>query len=140
MGLLGSAALKELWDKQGYPYHEAVIINLDCISRGRQPLIVYHREARLAHKVKACLANYLSEPKMVDMHIVPLSDNYVFRKQGAITISSVEPSLLPGGYYIPKIHVPEDQDFDSGKVYAWVAGLAEFVQQELSRSGEIQAR
>ena len=130
LGLLGSKGLRRLWDKEGHPYNEAIIINLDCVSRGQKPLIVYHKNDTIAQKVLPYLQAYLPETETIDLTILPLSDNYTFRKEGAIDISYADPSLFPGGYTIPRIHSPADKDFFPEKLLAIINGLTEFLAQE----------
>ena len=61
------------------------------------------------------------------MQWVPLSDNYTFRAEGAIDISFADPSLVPGGYYIPRIHVPADNDFSAEKLNLLVSGIQDYL-------------
>jgi hypothetical protein len=126
-GLLGSGGLKNHWDKQGHPYQDAVIISLDCISRGQVPLILHHGKAQYARQVLPCLQKYLPETRLVNMRFVPLSDNYTFHKQGAIDITFTDRALVPGGYYVPRIHVRQDNDLSPQRLAACVQGLVEFL-------------
>jgi hypothetical protein len=71
---------------------------------------------------------------------MPLSDNYAFRKAGAINISFADPSLIPGGYYIPKIHVPADNDLSPTNLSSLVTGLTEFLLHETSGSASPTSR
>jgi hypothetical protein len=134
LGLLGSKGLKRLWDKQKHPYSDAAIISLDCISRGQKPLVIYHKDDTVAQQVSPFLQKHLPEAQTVDMGIIPLSDNYTFRKASAVNISFADPSLIPGGHYIPKIHVPADNDFSPANLSSLVAGLTEFLLHETSDS------
>jgi hypothetical protein len=126
-GLLGSGGLKEHWNQQGYPYQDAVIISLDCISRGQVPLVLHHGKDQFARQVLLCLQKYLPETRLVNMRFIPLSDNYTFRKQGAIDITFTDRTLLPGGYYVPRIHVRQDDELSPQRLAACVQGLAEFL-------------
>lgn len=126
-GLLGSGGLKEHWNKQGYPYQDAVIISLDCISRGQVPLILHHGKGQYARQVLPYLQKYLPETRLVNMRFIPLSDNYTFRKQGAIDITLTDRALVPGGYYVPRIHVRQDNDLSPQRLAACVQGLGEFL-------------
>lgn len=136
LGFLGTKGLKRLWDKRGHPYSDAVIISLDCVSRGQKPLVIYHKNGAIAQRVTPFLQKHLPEARELDMKRVPLSDNYVFRKMGAIDISYADPSLIPGGYYIPRIHLPADNDFSPTNLSLLVAGLTEFLLHETSASTE----
>ncbi|MCP4356520.1 MAG: Zn-dependent exopeptidase M28 [Chloroflexi bacterium] len=129
LGLLGAAGLRKHWQKQGYPYEEAAIINLDCISRGKTPLLIYHKDDRAAQKLLPYLQKHLPAIQQINMNVVALSDNYVFRKEGAVNISYANPTLIPGGFYIPKIHTPADNDFDAKKLYPLIQALTDFLKE-----------
>lgn len=133
-GLLGSGALKNVWDKQGHPYQQAVIINLDCISRGQIPLLVYHRNDTVADRLRPYLQNHLPQLQMMDMGPVPLSDNYTFGREGAVDISYADPTMLPGGYYIPHIHTPADNAFFPDRLQHLIEGLTDFLQDEVGKT------
>jgi hypothetical protein len=126
-GLLGSGSLIEHWNKQKYLYQDAVIISLDCISRGRVSLVLHHGKDIYARQVLPYLQKYLPETRMVNMHFIPLSDNYPFRKQGAIDITFTNRALVPGGYYVPRIHVRQDKDLSPLRLAACVQGLGDFL-------------
>lgn len=135
-GLLGSAGLKQVWDKQGHPYRQAAIINLDCISRGQRPLLIYHKQAALAHKLLPILGQHLPAIQAMNMGLVPLSDNYTFRRQGAVNISYADPALIPGGYVIRKIHTPADNDFTPENTVTLIHALTDFLQAEMGGQNE----
>ncbi len=126
-GLLGSGGLKKVWDRRGHPYQNADIIALDCVSRGSVPLVVYHHKHSTADRVLPFLKEHLPAARLINMRWVPLSDNYTFQEQGAIDISFADPSLIPGGYYIPRIHVPADKDFSAPKLDLLVSGLKDYL-------------
>ena len=130
LGLLGSRGLKQVWHKRGHPYSDADIINLDCVSRGEIPLIVYHYEGQLAQAVAPFIQAHLPQARPIDMTWLPLSDNYTFKEERAINISFADRSLVPGGYYIPRIHSPADNDFKPEPLVRLLAGLVEYVEIE----------
>jgi hypothetical protein len=130
LGLLGSRGLKRVWDKRQHPYAEAAMINLDCVSRGDVPLIVYHHDGRLAKRVAPFVQTYLPQARPIDMTWLPLSDNYTFKQEKAIDISFADKTLIPGGYYIPRIHTPSDNDFTPERLALLLQGLADFVTHE----------
>lgn len=131
-GLLGSSALKQVWERDGHPFADAAIINLDCISRGRVPLIVHHGQDQLARRLRPFLQPRLPAARLLNMRRVPLSDNYPFRQQGAVNISFADPTLVPGGYDIPRIHTPADKTFAPARTLALIQGLTDFLLAELS--------
>lgn len=126
-GLLGSGALKEHWDSIKHSYQQATLINLDCISRGQVPLVVYHGKPEHAQRLLPFLQKHLPESRVMDMKFFPLSDNYTFRKLGAINISYADSSSIAGGYYIPRIHGPKDNDLSPERLAAGLDGLVEFL-------------
>ena len=130
-GLLGSTGLKNVWDVDGHPYSRAAIINLDCISRGSHPLVVHHGVDRLANRLLPRLKAVLPNARKINMGRIPLSDNYTFREQGAVDISLGEPSWIPGGYHIPRIHTPRDDDFTPENTEKVVRAILEFVEGDL---------
>ena len=129
-GLLGSLALKARWRRQAHPYREAAIINLDCVSRGQVPLVVHHGRDRLARRILPFIQEHLPAATTINMGMMPLSDNHTFRRQGAIDISFAEPTLLPGGYYIPRIHTPRDNDLAPANLARLVRALGSFLLVE----------
>jgi len=131
LGLLGSGALKSWWDQQGNSYQHAVIISLDCIARGRVPLIVHHGQNQLAGRLLPHLQTYLPDARTIDMGIIPLSDNYTFRQQGAIDITCADPAIIPGGYVVPRIHIRQDNDLNPERLAACVDGVLDFIQSEI---------
>jgi hypothetical protein len=133
-GLIGSQALKRHWEKQGYLDSNPLIINLDCVSRGRKPLVIYHKNKGLAQKVLPFLQLHAPQVEILDMKNTPLSDNFTFRALGAIDISLAEPSLIPGGYYIPRVHTPQDDDFSPDNLRTIIEGLTNFLQEQLNTS------
>jgi hypothetical protein len=133
LGLLGSSGLKRYWDKQKYPYQDAMIITLDVISRGRKPLVVYHYNDSVARRILPYLQKSRPETEKIDMGIVPLSDNYVFKSIGAVTISCVDPSIIPGGYTVPRIHTPQDNDFFPVRVCSLLTGISDFLLDDITK-------
>lgn len=131
-GLLGSQALKNRWQEGNHLKSDTIIINLDCVARGNIPLVVYHKRDHLARGVLPFLQPHLPQAITLDMKNMPLSDNFSFREYAAIDISVAEPSWVPGGYYIPKVHTPGDKDFSADKAARLIEGLADFLQHKLT--------
>ena len=129
-GLIGSNALKRIWQKDNHLRANTAIINLDCVSRGEVPLLVYHHNNRVAQEVLPFLQEHLPQTQMLDMKRVPLSDNYTFREKGAIDISFADPSIIPGGFYIRKIHTPGDKDFSPKKTGQLIDALTDFLKDK----------
>jgi len=136
LGLLGSSSLRKHWQQQGHPYHNAAIICLDCVTRGKIPLIVYHKNDTIARKVAPHVQAHLPQTQIINLKHLPLSDNYVFKELGAIDISFADTSTIPGGYYIPRIHTPKDNDFSAENLMPLLTSLAEFLEQAIPTNGE----
>ncbi len=137
-GLIGSSALKRSWKKEKHLGEDTVIINLDCISRGDIPLLVHHKKDTLAQEIFPFLQAKFSQTKIVDMKGIALSDNYTFRKRGAVDISLTVPAIISGGFYISHIHSPKDKGFSPEKTSHLLDALASFVQSKLSESSNQQ--
>jgi hypothetical protein len=131
LGLLGSTGLRSYWQQQGHPYQNAAIICLDCVTRGKIPLIVHHKNDAIAGKVAPHIQAHLPQTQVLNLKHLPLSDNYVFKELGAIDISFADISTIPGGYYIPRIHVPKDNDFSAENLMPLLTSLAEFLEQKI---------
>jgi hypothetical protein len=93
--------------------------------------VVYHKASRLAKAVLPYVQRHISVAEAIDMKGTPLSDNFTFREMGSIDISLAEPSLIPGGYYIPRVHTPKDDDFSSDNLQALIEGLTDFLEARL---------
>ena len=137
-GLIGSNALKTIWKKENHLHEDTLIINLDCISRGDTPLLIYHKEDYLAREIFPFLEAQFPQTKIINMKKIPLSDNYTFRKRGAVDISFATPAIIPGGFYIPDVHSPKDKGFSPEKTSHLLDALASFVQSKLSESSNQQ--
>lgn len=135
-GLLGSATLKSWWQQTSHPYTEAAIVNLDCISRGRAPLVVHHGDDSLAARLLPYIQHHLPAATVVNSGVVPLSDNFTFRELGAVDISLADPATLPGGYYIPRIHTPRDSTFTLERFTLLIDGLCAFIAAETAARRE----
>jgi hypothetical protein len=51
-----------------------------------------------------------------------------FRQSGAVDISFADPTLIPGGYHIPRIHSPRDDDFTPERFWPLIQALGDYVQ------------
>lgn len=131
-GLLGSNSLRQVWDQQGHPYEKAMIINLDCIARGQIPLLAYHKQAHLAKRLLPYLRQVMPQTISLDMKWLPLSDNFTFKELGAVDVSFVDPSLIPGGYVIRRIHAPSDNDFNPSRTALLINALTSFINDQVS--------
>ncbi len=94
------------------------------------PLVVHHGQDQLARRILPFIQEDLPAATTINMGMIPLSDNHTFRRQGAIDISFAEPTLLPGGYYIPRIHTPRDNDLAPANLARLVRALGSFLLVE----------
>ncbi|MBE2223353.1 MAG: M28 family peptidase [Anaerolineae bacterium] len=131
LGLLGSTGLRKYWNQQHHPYQHAAIICLDCVTRGKIPLIVHHKNDAIARKVAPHLQAHLPQTQVLNLKHLPLSDNYVFKDLGAIDISYADVSTIPGGYTIPRIHTPKDNDFSAENLMPLLTSLTEFMEKTI---------
>jgi hypothetical protein len=131
LGLLGSNGLRKHWNQQRHPYQNAAIICLDCVTRGQIPLIVHHKNDAVARKVAPHVHAHLPQTQVLNLKHLPLSDNYVFKDLGAIDISYADVSTIPGGYYIPRIHTPKDNDFSADNLMPLLTSLTEFIEKTI---------
>ena len=136
LGLLGSNGLRKHWQQQRHPYQKANIICLDCVTRGQIPLVVYHKQDSIAKKVAPYMQNHLPQAEVLNLKYLPLSDNYVFKDLGAIDISYADVSTIPGGYYIPRIHTPKDNNFSTENLMPLLTSLTKFLEQEIQAVDE----
>jgi hypothetical protein len=55
-----------------------------------------------------------------------------FRKSGAVGISYADQTIIPGGYYIPRVHRPNDNDFSAEKLRPLLTALTEYLEDTLT--------
>lgn len=106
--LSGSRALKKHWNKNNLLHQDLKIISIDCIGRGKIPVIVRNSPSELADDLKTEFSKKVSNTKLINMGFSPLSDNFNFREFGAVNISFMDKTIIPGGLYIKHIHSPLD--------------------------------
>lgn len=131
LGLLGANGLRQHWQQQGHPYQNAAIICLDCVTQGQIPLVVYHKNGEVASRIAPYVQAQLPQTQFLNLKYLPLSDNYIFKDIGAVDISFADPSAIPGGYTIPRIHTPQDNAFSVEKLLPLLNSLAEFLVGEV---------
>ncbi len=117
--LTGADHLRDIWNERGFPYQKAAIISLDCIGWGEIPVIVRNGDSELGEELIKAFQEKEEQSKLINLGIMPINDNYIFRDIGAIVITRMNPAQWKGGYYIKNIHLPLDNKIDMNKV-AWV--------------------
>lgn len=125
--LTGADHLRDIWNERGFPYQKAKIISLDCIGWGDVPVIVRNGDSRVGEELIELFQAKEEQSKLINLGIMPINDNYVFRDTGAVVVTFMNPAKWTGGYYIKNIHLPLDNKIDMNKV-AWVGDrVAEYI-------------
>ena len=116
LGLFGSAAHKRYLEKNNLISKDCKVISIDCVGgSGEIPLIIKNSNSDYSKLFQDAIKNEFNECKIVRM-ILPASDNFSFKKYGAINISFVDKTIIPNGYYIRDIHSYKDGKIDLEKI------------------------
>jgi len=115
LGLIGSSAHRKYLEKERLILPNSKIISLDCVGVGEFPLITRNSKSdyetffykEMQKEFELCKSNRM---------ILPLSDNFSFRKYGALNISFVNKAVVPFGYSLSKIHSSNDNFIDLQKI------------------------
>jgi len=130
IGLIGSGAHKRYLEKERLILPHSKVISLDCVGVGEFPLIVRNSKSDYATFFHKELQNEFELCKSIRT-ILPLSDNFSFRKYGALNISFVNKAAIPFGYSLSKIHSPKDNFIDLLKIEKLTDVLANIIKEEL---------
>src|SRR6056297_684500 len=104
LGLLGSFMQAKKWKKRQFSVKTKKFVTVDCVGRGEVPVIIYHKKDKIAKKLKEIFTANSQQARSIRLPFYPLSDNYVWGSSGAVTISWMDKTVIPGGYYIRNIH------------------------------------
>ncbi|WP_251859719.1 M28 family peptidase [Clostridium sp. Marseille-Q2269] len=109
-GLLGSSLLSKYWKENDKYFKEKKIINFDCVGRGNIPMVYYSKkmDSNLANLLYNTLSLHKSNSNKFVCKYYPLSDDFSFKENPAVSIIFSNNSIIPGGYYIPNIHCTKD--------------------------------
>ena len=108
-GLLGSAAMKKYWNKNGVQIQNKRIINFDCVGNGNIVMLTHGKNSGLAEDLESALSKSSNKDIIkFKYRIIPLSDDYNFRNSNTVGIVFCNESIIPGGYYIPLVHSSKD--------------------------------
>ena len=129
LGLLGSFMQKKKWKKEGFEIFNKKFISIDCVAHGKVPVIVYHKNDATANQLHNLFFNQSIDSKILRLPFYPISDNYVFAENGAVNISWMDKTLIPGGYYIRNVHNPRDIDVDYDKIETVTDIVIDFFQR-----------
>lgn len=133
LGLFGSAAHKVYLEKNKLIPKGCKVISIDCVGGpGEIPLIVKNCESAYLKLFQDAINKEFDECKISKM-IFPASDNFSFRKYGAINISFVCNSIIPGGYYIADIHSHKDYKIDLERIDKLCDAITDLLITEANR-------
>lgn len=127
-GLLGSLSQYRKMRKNGNFKNHPTVISIDCVGGiGKTPLIIRNGKSDYENKYKDLLRKEFGECKSIRM-ILPASDNFSFRKLGAINISFVSKSIIPGGYFINGIHSLKDKYINRDRIEHLAKSLVDKIE------------
>lgn len=116
LGLIGANHLKNKWRKAGLNYNRINIISLDCIGWGDIPVIIRNGASPIGNDLIDRFQEKETQSQLVNLGVLPINDNYVFRDSGAVVVTRMNKALWNGGYYIKNIHLPFDRKLDLNKI------------------------
>ena len=128
LGLFGSRAHRRDLRKRQLITPNSKIISIDCVGAGRIPLIIRNSKSHYEETFRKEFLNNYEICKSIRL-ILPVSDNYSFRKYGALNISFVNKAVIPNGYTIPKIHTSRDSSIDLNQIEKLTDVLADIVDK-----------
>lgn len=129
LGLFGSSAHKRYLKRKKMISDNCKIISIDCVGgNGKIPLIIRNSKSEYESTFKKAIENEFNECKSIKM-LLPFSDNFSFKKYGAINISFVDKTIIPNGYYIKDIHSRKDKEIDIEKIERLCTVLTEVVNE-----------
>ena len=129
-GLLGSSAFVRYKNSMSIATNHLKVITLDCIGRGDIPMVIRNGKSAYAGALYEHLKQFNEQTQEMNSGIIPLSDNYSFKNQGAVNVSVFKRSWIPGGYVIENVHLPADKKIDFSRVDQVVNGVLSFIKNE----------
>jgi hypothetical protein len=130
LGLFGSASHKGYLKRKKLISKGCKVISIDCVGgKGEIPLVIKNGQSDYAKDIASVLQQTFGTSAQITM-ILPASDNFSFREFGAVNISMVSKSIVPGGYYIPHIHTFRDNKFNAEKVERLATTMVDFVTND----------
>jgi hypothetical protein len=116
LGLFGSRAHFNYLKKNHLIADTCKVFSIDCVGgQGDIPLIISNSRSDYLNYFKNKLTDEFGKCKAVKMEL-PASDNYSFKKIGALNLSFVSKSIIPGGYYVKNIHSFKDKQIDIDRI------------------------
>jgi len=132
LGLIGSSAHRKYLEKERLILPHSKIISLDCVGVGEFPVIFRNSKSDYEVFFHKEFQNAFELCKSISV-IMPLSDNFSFRKYGALNISFVDKAVIPFGYSLSKIHTSNDNFIDLHKIEKLTDVLANIVNVDAKR-------
>jgi len=115
-GLFGSKAHRKFLEREQLISPHCKVISIDCVGgSGKIPLIIRNGKSEYVDFFQKEMQKEFELCKS-DRMLLPFSDNYSFRKYGALNISFVERAKIPVGYYISNVHTSKDKEIDLPKI------------------------
>jgi len=136
LGLIGSRAHRKYLEKEKLISPNSKIISLDCVGVGKLPLIIRNSKSKYETLFYKKLKDEFKLCKSIRM-IMPLSDNFSFRKYGALNISFVNKAIIPFGYSLSNIHSSKDNFMDLHKIEGLAGILINIVKENLCAKNKI---
>lgn len=116
IGLFGSRAHYKYLKNNNLINDSCKVFSIDCIGgTGNVPLIISNGKSEYLDSFKDALIDEFGDCKTVKMDL-PASDNYSFKRNGALNLSFVSKSIIPGGFYIKNIHSKRDKQIDFNRI------------------------
>ena len=129
LGLFGSRAHQRNLRKRQLITPNTKVISIDCVGTGKIPLIIRNSKSNYAETFHKEFLNNYETCKSIRL-LFPLSDNYSFKKYGALNISFVNKAVIPNGYFIPKIHTSGDNSINVNQIEKHTDVLADIVSKK----------
>lgn len=129
LGLIGSDVHRKYLEKKRLIFPHSKIISIDCVGFGDFPIIIRNSKSDYEPLFYNELQNKFGVCKSIKM-VLPCSDNYSFKRYGALNISFVNKAIVPSGYYIPRIHSPKDNSIDLNKIESLTDVLVSVVSSQ----------
>lgn len=130
MMLVGSTQLRDHWEGKGFDFERSRIVCLDCIGWGDVPVIIRNGVSYVGNELIDIFREEQPESQLLNLGLLPLNDNYVFRDAGAVLVSRMKKTWWKGGFYIPNIHSVFDKRLDMNQIEWVVRNLLVYLKEE----------
>ena len=128
IGLFGSRAHKRYLEKEHLISPNCKIISIDCVGGvGKIPLIVRNSKSGYAEIFHQEIQKEFENCKSIHSFI-PFSDNFSFRKYGALNISFVDKAIFPFGYSLSNVHSSKDVHIDLARIEKLTNAITNFIK------------